>query len=800
MDMNTNDCTKLGSFKTQTEMKFIETIDMDKLHFINDNFDMCYPLLGKIKDKDKNFSEITDKKAVKKLISDRCKNSTNEFIYKSNKCGGRLQSKGWSCQGMNKILRHTIAGEFNYDIDIDNCHPVILNWYAKIWNLETPAFKNYVDNREELLTRYMDFYNVDRDTAKTNILSMINNACYTGCTEASPVYQLWNEIKLLQNKVSDVRKDLYKKAQEKDVRNAKGVCMSLFLQSIENKIFQCMVFYCNDNNIEITAGCFDGFMATIESVDEYGGLDKLLPELENYVNTNLEINIKLSSKPMNKGLNIEQLSKSIDETPKEEEKKKDPFDILLLSDERCAKYVLNYLEKNEIIFYHKTLDLLYFYNEKNALFDLRDKEHVMTYFSKLLPKYLQDIGANDKKNYDAMTMKAIITRRFSLESSAGQRGIFNCLKLYFTDKTKFIDKKFNKIPYLISLHDNKVVDIRTNTIRDRTKTDFFSFEINRDYNPECDVERVKNFIRLYIIPREKVELDEQDRLTIENFLMVCGYLLTGYNNLKKIFLMIGKPNTGKSSLFNNKIFKFFSDFFAQVNKRVFVKNKNDSVHDAEDFELINRRVVSVGELDDNEKFNNSKIKFISGDDKILPMRPCGSTKIYKAIVDCKIILPLNGVPTSVDTAFLSRVISFKFMNVFNKSDMTAERNELMNSIDDDLFSTMVLYAHLFYKNKLGITWSKSVLDCTNDVVSQVNNIKDFYNKNFSYSDNRKDRISKKDIFDLYNEQYGHSMGKIQFYRSFENELTTLDVYRRTHYCYIKYLINEKDIDDDENIE
>ena len=799
LDMMNN---KLNNFKTQRELKFTETIDMDKLNFINDNFDLVYPHIGKVKDK--SFNPM-DKAAVKTLVNKRCQNITNEFTYSIAKDKqGRLASRGWCCQGMNKILRHTIAGEYNYDIDIANCHPNIAYWTSLLLKIEMPHLKHYLDNREDVLQKCMAFDECSREDAKDKILALFNNYCHQGFIESNPLYGLSKEIKVLIEKVFESRKDLHKQASEsaqsKDIRNVKGICMSFHLQSIENKIFQCMVFYCQDNNIDITAGCHDGFMATTDSVEEYGGLDKLMRDIEKHVFETLDFTINLTSKPMDKSLDIDKLklSKTIDETPKEE--KKDPFDILLLSDERCAKYVLNYLEKKEIIFYHKTLDLLYFYNEENALFELKEKEHVMTYFSKLLPKYLQDIGANDKKNYDAMTMKAIITRKFSLESSAGQRGIFNCLKLYFTDKTKFIDKKFNKIPYLISLQDNKVVDIRTNTIRDRTKTDFFSIEINRDYNPECDVERVKNFIRLYIIPREKVELDEQDKLTIENFLMVCGYLLTGYNNLKKIFLMIGKPNTGKSSLFNNKIFKFFSDFFAQVNKRVFVKNKNDSVHDAEDFELINRRVVSVGELDDNEKFNNSKIKFISGDDKILPMRPCGSTKIYKAIVDCKIILPLNGVPTSVDTAFLSRVISFKFMNVFNKSDMTTERNELMNSIDDDLFSTMVLYAHLFYKNKLTIEWSESVLDCTKDVVSQVNNIKDFYNKNFSYSDNRKDRISKKDIFDLYNEQYGHSMGKIQFYRAFESELTTLDVYRRTHYCYIKYLINEKDATDDENIE
>lgn len=798
---------KLNAFTPQSEIRLIENVDIDALHFINDNFDLIYPLLGKFKDVKNNYQQIIDKKVVKTFISERCKNYANEFLYKypARKNEGRLICQGWSCQGMNKILRHIIAKARNYDIDIKNCHPNIAYKSGIVWGIEMPHLNDYINNREEFLSRYMNFYECDRDTAKDKILALFNDQNFSGCTEASPIFGLWNEIQKLQNKVIQVRKDVYKKFLERgeDERNPKGKTMSLYLQSIENKLLQCMIAYCNNNDIEITALCFDGFMATINTVEDYGGIDKLLKEIEKYVFETLDFSIELTCKPMDKGIDLDKwkIENNIGDidTPKEEEKKKDPFDIMLLSDERCAKYVLKHLEKNEIIFYHKTLDQLYFYNEDNALFELRDKEHVMTYFSKLLPKYLQDIGANDKKNYDAATLKAIIGRKFSLESSSGQRAIFSCLKLYFSDKTKFIDKKFNKIPYLISLQDKKVVDIRTNIIRERTKTDFFSYEIYRDYNPSCDVERVKDFIRLYIIPREKIELDEQDKLTIENFLMVCGYLLTGYNNLKKIFLMIGKPNTGKSSLFNNKIFKYFSDFFAQVNKRVFVKGKSESVHDAEDFELINRRVVSVGELDDNEKFNNGKIKTISGDDKILPIRPCGSTKIYKAIVDCKIILPLNGVPTSVDNAFLSRVISFKFMNVFKKNDMTLERTELINSIDDDLFSTMVLYAHLFYKNKLNINWSESVLNCTNEVIGQVNNIKDFYTKNFQYVDDRKERISKKDIYDLYNEQYGHTMGKIQFYRAFETELTNVDVYRRTHYCNLKYIVNEKDYDDDENL-
>ena len=59
---------------------------------------------------------------------------------------------------------------------------------------------------------------------------------------------------------SNFRKDIYQKAGKKDSHNSKGICMALFLQEVENKICQCMIEYCNDNNIHVTAPCYDGIL------------------------------------------------------------------------------------------------------------------------------------------------------------------------------------------------------------------------------------------------------------------------------------------------------------------------------------------------------------------------------------------------------------------------------------------------------------------------------------------------------------------------------------------------------------
>ena len=473
---------KMNNYKTQNEMIFTECIDAEKLHYINDNFELCYPLIGKVKD-NTTYKPMT-KEQIKTLINKRCKNTTHEFVYKNTKAKeGRLQSTGWNCQGMNKIIRHTIAGEMNYDIDINNCHPVIINWYAKIWNINTPALTDYIDNREEFLKRYTDFYEVDRDTAKERILCLLNDACYSGCTPASPVYELWNEIQLLQNKVSEVRKDLYKKAQEKDVRNAKGICMSHFLQSIENKIFQCMKFYCDDNNIEVSAGCHDGFMATIDSIDEYGGVDKLMKDIEKHVFDTLGFPMKLSSKPMDKGIDIEKLKMENRLLKKNEDDNIslsslsyiDNVDTLLdmveyiynngLNDYDCAQAYAKF--NNNMVYVNEWGWIMY--NDKTCLWEMKNcnlHSLICKFFKSAFTLYIKNC---QKKG--GTVSKEFMKMNVSLGSSKFASGVIKQLDSFLYKEKSYFDR-FDSNIHLFCFSDAMCIDLRTFEIRKIVKDDY----------------------------------------------------------------------------------------------------------------------------------------------------------------------------------------------------------------------------------------------------------------------------------------------------------------------------------------
>ena len=97
----------------------------------------------------------------------------------------------WYCNGrrfandrasLQRCTRETrqAAGATRYvDIDIVNCHPVILSWLLRqiigtAYDIKTPMLDNYIVNRENLLAEIMETYDVSRDVAKKLPLVILN--------------------------------------------------------------------------------------------------------------------------------------------------------------------------------------------------------------------------------------------------------------------------------------------------------------------------------------------------------------------------------------------------------------------------------------------------------------------------------------------------------------------------------------------------------------------------------------------------------------------------------------------------
>ena len=74
---------------------------------------------------------------------------------------------------IRREIRHTLARDYYIDIDIDNCHPVLLYQICKNNNIKCKYLKKYIDRRSEYLSEIMEIYNVVKDDAKQLFIQLL---------------------------------------------------------------------------------------------------------------------------------------------------------------------------------------------------------------------------------------------------------------------------------------------------------------------------------------------------------------------------------------------------------------------------------------------------------------------------------------------------------------------------------------------------------------------------------------------------------------------------------------------------
>ena len=74
---------------------------------------------------------------------------------------------------IRREIRHTLARDHYIDIDIENCHPVLLYQICERNNIKCKYLKKYIDNRAEKLQEIMDHYNVSKDQAKQLFIMLL---------------------------------------------------------------------------------------------------------------------------------------------------------------------------------------------------------------------------------------------------------------------------------------------------------------------------------------------------------------------------------------------------------------------------------------------------------------------------------------------------------------------------------------------------------------------------------------------------------------------------------------------------
>ena len=230
---------------------------------------------------------------------------------------------------IRREIRHTLAKDNYEDIDVENCHPVILHQICKANNIECKYLQKYINKRSELLQEVMTAYNVVKDQAKQLFIQLLyfgtfESWCKNHNIEGEPfkfITKFKKELNLIGEiivaKNPKLSKDIQKRKEEQNIKdyNIKGSVCSYYLQEYESRILETIYLYCYEKKIvkNNCVLCADGLMIP---KDYYK--PELLIEFKQIVSEKLGFVLNFTNKEMNQGYSIEQLKQTqikLDLTP-----------------------------------------------------------------------------------------------------------------------------------------------------------------------------------------------------------------------------------------------------------------------------------------------------------------------------------------------------------------------------------------------------------------------------------------------------------------------------------------------------
>lgn len=207
---------------------------------------------------------------------------------KAGKLGfGRLYGSKGSLETLEKECRGTLCNDYYHDVDVVNCHPVLLVQFAKSkYGKDLVEVEKYVDNREE----YLKATGLPRAEAKQSIIQIL----YGGKTENDKLKPMKKEVQAFSKFLSsqDEYSELFDYAKTKD--NIYGSFLSYILQTEERKCMLAMKKYFEKTGWSVDVLCYDGVM--IRKRDDAEADCQLLKNAEEYIETETNYNVSLDYK------------------------------------------------------------------------------------------------------------------------------------------------------------------------------------------------------------------------------------------------------------------------------------------------------------------------------------------------------------------------------------------------------------------------------------------------------------------------------------------------------------------------
>ena len=247
------------------------------------------------------------------------------------------------------------------------------------------------------------------------------------------------------------------------------------------------------------------------------------------------------------------------------------------------------------------------------------------------------LSPEDCKIPDAKTLLASVRAAIGhLNNISRNSQIWSSIESYLQS----VPQKLNEYDTVLPLKGGKKIDLQTGEITERTREDFWSYEIGAtgldcsERAKEDNLRYFQNFFR----KDGKVNQEWLDYLQ-----KMLGNGLTFNMQDKSFCTFVGRSNTGKSHIFN-RLMLVLGKRVASCSPDLFMKNYAEGNHQTY-FETIDGGVSMgfISELEDGKAINGECVKKITGDDEIV-YRPCYGKTMKRLQVVTKLFVGLNTMP------------------------------------------------------------------------------------------------------------------------------------------------------------
>lgn len=278
---------------------------------------------------------------------------------------GRVYQKlrGKGLQQQSKIVRYILShknnGECLYvDIDIVNCHPVIIIQLCKKYGFNCDVIEKYVNNREPILKEVMKRHKCTRGQAKKLFIRLLYSGKWDNWFSEFdlPVIEPLQFVKDFYKQMRDICQKFYTHTdfshniQEANNKKAKHVeryinppatCLSYIVAEKENWILYTMRSFFINKGLQVAVLVYDGLMVRNDGTN----VSELFEECQEVIKINTKLDVKLEVKPMQSDLDwasiVDRLKNGV--LDKTKVKLGDYFDKDVLASISCENAMDQYL-------------------------------------------------------------------------------------------------------------------------------------------------------------------------------------------------------------------------------------------------------------------------------------------------------------------------------------------------------------------------------------------------------------------------------------------------------------------------